>query len=80
MFSILRFVIQRSSYFTSRFFRDQRGITTIEYGILAAGLAIIITAFVAENGPFHDALTGIFDKVLGNMNISESDSSQSSTP
>jgi pilus assembly protein Flp/PilA len=67
MFSILRYVISHGRYFASRFVSDQRGITTIEYGILAAGLAIIITVLVQDGGEFDRALEKIFTNILGNL-------------
>jgi pilus assembly protein Flp/PilA len=75
MFSILRYVISHARFFV----RDQRGITTIEYGILAAGLAIIITALVDKDGTFYTALENIFSNVLDNMPQGE-DSSSSPNP
>lgn len=33
------------------FIRSRRGVTAIEYGILAAGVAIVIGALVSSDGP-----------------------------
>ena len=73
MFTIIREILRAGKFALSYFGRDERGVTTIEYGILAAGLALIIGILVKDNGPFHNALTEIFNHVL--ETLPESDSS-----
>ena len=44
----------------SRFLRDESGATAIEYGLIAAGIAVAIIAAVNSLG---SALTGTFSSV-----------------
>jgi pilus assembly protein Flp/PilA len=44
----------------SRFLRDDSGATAIEYGLIAAGIAVAIIAAVNAVG---DSLSGLFGKV-----------------
>ncbi|MDR2366736.1 MAG: Flp family type IVb pilin [Deltaproteobacteria bacterium] len=74
MLSILRHIVQHGRYYLSRFARDERGVTTIEYGILAAGLALIIAALVAENGAFNNALNSIFEHIIEQLPQSDAGS------
>lgn len=46
------------------FLKNKDGVTSIEYGILAAGLAVAIAAIVAPEGTFRQALDDIFDAVV----------------
>lgn len=58
------------TYLTVRlgtFLRREEGVTTIEYGILAAGLAVIIGALVADGGSFSSTLTKIFENILDQL-------------
>jgi pilus assembly protein Flp/PilA len=44
----------------ARFFRDERGATAIEYGLIAAGIALAIIAAVQGVGT---KLSGNFDSI-----------------
>jgi pilus assembly protein Flp/PilA len=46
----------------SRFFRDESGATAIEYGLIAAGIAVVIIAAVQSVGT---ALKATFTDVAG---------------
>lgn len=46
-----------------KFLRDKRAVTAIEYGILAAGVAIVIGALVSTDGPFSTAISGLFESI-----------------
>jgi pilus assembly protein Flp/PilA len=59
----------------SSFLRRQDGVTTIEYGILAAGLAVIIGALVVDGGHISNTLTKIFDNILEQLPQSSSSGS-----
>jgi len=48
----------------SRFFKDQSGATAIEYGLIAAGIAVVIIAAVQSVGT---NLQGTFNKVATNI-------------
>ncbi|WP_034301096.1 Flp family type IVb pilin [Herbaspirillum sp. RV1423] len=53
--------------FLRRFLCDQRGVTAIEYGILAAGLAVVIGTLVSTDGAFSKAITEIFKNIVSNL-------------
>ena len=46
------------------FIRGKDGVTSIEYGILAAGLAVAIAAVVADDGVFVKSIGEIFERVV----------------
>jgi pilus assembly protein Flp/PilA len=46
--------------YLKRFLRDEDGVTTIEYGLIAALIAVVIVAAVGELGP---QVTGAFKAV-----------------
>ena len=46
--------------FTDRFLRDDSGATAIEYGLIAALIAVAIVAILTTLGP---KLAGVFTKV-----------------
>jgi pilus assembly protein Flp/PilA len=50
------------SLFT-RFAKDESGATAIEYGLIAAGLAVVIIGVFQADGKMGTTLTGLFDKV-----------------
>ena len=47
-----------------RLWRDKAGATAIEYGLIAAGIAIVIIAGLAVLGP---RLSTMFNEVAGNL-------------
>ena len=52
----------------SRFLRDESGATAIEYGIMAAGIALTILAAVNALG--SGVKTMLFDKILDGVSSS----------
>ena len=50
------------SLFT-RFAKDESGATAIEYGLIAAGLAVVIITVFSQGGKFGTTLEGLFTKV-----------------
>ncbi|MDR1608100.1 MAG: Flp family type IVb pilin [Deltaproteobacteria bacterium] len=64
MFSLIRYAVAYLKSHQLGLLRDERGVTTIEYGILAAGLAIIITALVGPEGQFSLAMDKVFDNII----------------
>lgn len=50
-----------------RFLNDRRGVTAIEYGILAAGVAVVIGALVADDGALSNAISDLFDSVVAQL-------------
>ncbi|WP_432732452.1 Flp family type IVb pilin [Jeongeupia wiesaeckerbachi] len=53
--------------FLRRLARDERGVTSIEYGILAAGLAVAIGALVSSDGAFTKSINQIFQNIVNTM-------------
>lgn len=49
------------------FLRDESGVTAIEYGILAAGVAVVIGALVSSDGTFSKTLDSLFDNILDQL-------------
>ena len=47
--------------------QDQRGVTAIEYGILAAGVAVLIGSLVASDGTFSQTLSSVFQNILNQL-------------
>ena len=48
--------------FASKFIKNERGVTAIEYAIVAAGIsAVILVIFNKDSGP----VKGMFDDVFG---------------
>ena len=52
------------SKFVTRFFRDESGATAIEYGLIAALIAVVLAAALSTLG---GKLSGTFDTVSGKL-------------
>ncbi|MBG6249430.1 MULTISPECIES: Flp family type IVb pilin [Symbiopectobacterium] len=70
MYSLASYVQGKSIvsyvYFTEamhNFKNDQCGVTAVEYAIVAAGIAAVVTVIFGENGPVREMLSGIFTKI-----------------
>lgn len=48
-----------------RFLKDESGATAIEYGLIAAAIAVVISAAVATTG---NSLNGVFTKIGNAVN------------
>ena len=47
--------------FASKFIKNERGVTAIEYAIVAAGVsAVVLTIFSLNNGPVYNMLLTMF--------------------
>ncbi|QZN94747.1 Flp family type IVb pilin [Symbiopectobacterium purcellii] len=60
-------------YFTEvmqNFKNDQRGVTAVEYAIVAAGVAAVVTVIFGESGPVRDMLSTIFNKIKTKVDAS----------
>ncbi|MFL9963016.1 Flp family type IVb pilin [Paraburkholderia sediminicola] len=53
------------SKFLKAFVRDERGVSAMEYAILAG---IIVVALTAVGTTFKDSMTGIFDNLINKIN------------
>ncbi|WP_230533190.1 Flp family type IVb pilin [Microvirga roseola] len=47
----------------TRFARDESGATAIEYGLIAAGLAVVVIAIFQTAGPVDTLIKNLFAKV-----------------
>lgn len=49
--------------------KSQQGVTTIEYAMLAAGIAVVIGAVVSgDSGSFTSLLDGLFENISKSIN------------
>ena len=46
---------------------DERGVTTLEYGILAAGVAVVIGIIVADDGIFSQTIDTLFNRIVDSL-------------
>ncbi|MEZ8989081.1 Flp family type IVb pilin [Vibrio breoganii] len=54
--------------FLTRFIKDERGVTAIEYGVIGVAIAVVIGAVMnAENG-IADTVLDVFNGMLQAMN------------
>ncbi len=49
------------------FLKDEKGVTTLEYGVLAAGIAVVIGAIVSTDGVFNQTIEELFDRILESL-------------
>ena len=55
--------------FANKFIKNERGVTAIEYAIVAAGVsAVILVIFNGTSGPVHDMLTDVFNSLQSKLN------------
>ena len=54
-------------FLLKQFLRERKGVTAIEYGILAAGIAIIIGVLVSDGGSFSKALDEVFNNIIDQL-------------
>ncbi|EKO3821258.1 Flp family type IVb pilin [Vibrio harveyi] len=52
----------KTSLFLSQFKKDERGVTAIEYGLIAVAMAVLVTTAVGDGG-FIDKLEKAFTQV-----------------
>ncbi len=50
-----------------KFIREKKGVTAIEYGILAAGVAVVIGALVSSDGPLASAISDLFGNIVNQL-------------
>lgn len=50
-----------------RFIKEKKGVTAIEYGILAAGVAVVIGALVSSDGPLASAISDLFSNIVNQL-------------
>lgn len=47
----------------TRFAKDESGATAIEYGLIAAGIAVVVIAVFKSDGPVATLINDLFGKV-----------------
>lgn len=60
-------MFEKLSNFFKGILSDESGVTAIEYGILAAGVAIVIGVIVSQDGPLSTAINDLFNSVVSNI-------------
>ncbi len=50
-----------------KFIREKKGVTAIEYGILAAGVTVVIGALVSSDGPLASAISDLFGNIVNQL-------------
>ncbi|WP_318462624.1 Flp family type IVb pilin [Photobacterium leiognathi] len=58
--------------FFSKFQKDQRGVTAIEYGLIAIAMAALLTAVFSTNGTITKSLTAGYAKIGSSISASTS--------
>lgn len=53
--------------FLRRFVEDESGISAVEYGLLAAGIAVGLWTLIGGEGGIGPSLRGIFTSVQGDL-------------
>ncbi|MFQ1016424.1 Flp family type IVb pilin [Gilliamella sp. BG7] len=53
--------------FLGKFVKSERGVTAIEYAIVAAGVAVVVMVIFNSNGPVADMLSQTFKTLKSKM-------------
>ena len=54
--------------FAGKFIKNERGVTAIEYAIVAAGVsAVLLVIFNKDNGPVKNMLNGVFTSLQSKL-------------
>ena len=54
--------------FADKFIKNERGVTAIEYAIVAAGVsAVLLVIFNKDNGPVKNMLHGVFTSLQSKL-------------
>ena len=54
--------------FAGKFIKNERGVTAIEYAIVAAGVsAVLLVIFDKNNGPVKNMLNGVFTSLQSKL-------------
>lgn len=53
--------------FMRRFAKDESGISAVEYGLLAAGIAVGLWVFIGGEGGIGESLGNVFSAVSTNL-------------
>ena len=53
--------------FASKFIKNERGVTAIEYAIVAAGVSAVVLAIFGGSGPIKTMFTTIFNQLSARL-------------
>lgn len=53
--------------FLGKFVKSERGVTAIEYAIVAAGVAVVVMVIFNSNGPVAEMLSNTFNTLKSKM-------------
>ncbi|VUS64994.1 Flp family type IVb pilin [Klebsiella spallanzanii] len=53
-----------------RFFKDEQGVTAVEYAIVLAGVAAVVAVIFGQDGTVQQMLEGIFSSVESRVSAS----------
>ncbi|MWN89521.1 Flp family type IVb pilin [Gilliamella sp. Pra-s65] len=53
--------------FLGKFVKSEKGVTAIEYAIVAAGVAAVVFVIFGNSGPVKQMLDGVFNKLSSRM-------------
>ncbi|OCG70106.1 hypothetical protein A9G43_08700 [Gilliamella sp. Occ3-1] len=53
--------------FLGKFVKSERGVTAIEYAIVAAGVAVVVMVIFKSDGPVAQMLSGTFNQLKSKM-------------
>lgn len=59
--NMLTIVKNKTVSLVNKFTKNEQGVTAIEYAVVAAGVAVIVLALFAADGPVDQMLTSVFD-------------------
>ncbi|MWP46329.1 Flp family type IVb pilin [Gilliamella sp. Pas-s27] len=58
----------KTKTFLGKFTKNEQGVTAIEYVIVAGGVAaVVLVIFDGNGGPVHNAIYGVFKRLLLSM-------------
>ncbi len=68
--NFMKNLMKKSETLLVRYWQDERAVTAIEYGVLAASIAIGIGALFSSDGGFMPALEETFNKITEQLKSS----------
>lgn len=54
---------------TIQLLNNKKGVTTIEYAILAAALAVLIAFLLNQGGPLYELFQTLFDRIKTSVDV-----------
>ena len=60
-------------HFASKFIKNERGVTAIEYAIVAAGVSAVVLVIFGDSGPVKSMLNDVFTQLSARLSTVISD-------